>query len=157
MTTATQDYVLLSKKGLHELQQSIRDLERDRQNAMRKLKESEKTTSHDDRLERNERLLRLESIESELIEKRQLMANSKLISSRRKRMKVALGSMVDLMDQQGRLFRYTLVDSIEANPSDGRISVQSPLGSSLLGKTANEVVEWNARTQRNALHLVRVY
>jgi len=157
MTTAAQDYVLLSKKGLQELKQSIRQLERDRQDAMRRLKEAEKTTGHDDRLERSERLMRLETIEDELAEKRQLMGHSKLLSSRRTRMKVALGSMVDLMDQQGTLFRYTLVDSIEANPSDGRISIQSPLGSSLLGKASNEIVEWNARSKRNALQLVRVY
>ena len=157
MTTAAQDYVLLSKKGLQELKQSIRQLERDRQDAMRRLKEAEKTTGHDDRLERSERLMRLETIEDELAEKRQLMGHSKLLSNRRTRMKVALGSMVDLMDQQGTLFRYTLVDSIEANPSDGRISIQSPLGSSLLGKASNEIVEWNARSKRNALQLVRVY
>lgn len=160
MSTTTQttnkDYVLLSKKGLQELRQSIRQLERDRQDAIRRLKEAEKTTGHDDRLERNERLMRLEAVESELVEKRQILAKAKLLPTRRARMRVAIGSVVDLIDQQGRLFRYTLVDSIEANPSDGRISIHSPLGSNLVGKTVRDIVEWSAGPKVNSLQLVRI-
>jgi transcription elongation GreA/GreB family factor len=64
--------------------------------------------------------------------------------------------VVDLIDQQGRLFRYTLVDSIEANPSDGRISVVSPLGSHLVGKTVQDIVEWSTGKSDNTLRLVRI-
>lgn len=155
-TTTQKEYVLLSKKGLHELQQAVRQLERDRQDAMRRLKEAEKTTGHDDRLERNERLMRLEAVEEELAEKRIILSQAKLTPSRRTRMKVAIGSVVDLIDQQGRLFRYTIVDSVEANPSDGRISAESPLGSHLLGKAVKDVVEWTAGSRQNSLQLVRI-
>lgn len=156
MSTATKSLVLLSKKGMHELRQSIQQLEHDRNMIMKALREAEKTNGHDDRFERNEKLLHLESIESELIEKRQLLASARLMPTRRTRMKVAIGSVVDLIDQQGRLFRYTIVDSIEANPSDGRISIESPLGSTLIGKTVRDVVEWTAGSSRNVFQLVRI-
>lgn len=156
MSTTTKDYVLLSKKGLHELRKQITQLEHDRQLAMRRLKEAEKTTGHDDRLERNERLIHLESIESELAEKRHILSKSKLLPSKRARARVAIGSVVDLIDQQGRLIRYTLVDTIEADPSDGRISIASPLGSSLLGKTVRDVVEWGTGSRQFAFRLVRI-
>ena len=148
--------VLLSKKGMKELKKAIAQLEHDRAAAIRGLHDIDKTTGHDDRLERIERLARLESIESELAEKQQTLLEAKLLPSKRARMKVAMGSVVDLIDQQGRLFRYTLVDTIEANPSDGRISVVSPLGSTLVGKTVKDIVEWGSGTHNTKFQLVKI-
>lgn len=157
-TTTHQEskIILLSKKGMKELRKSIADLEHDRLAVIRSLREIEKTSGHDDRFERNERLLRLEAIEAELAEKQQTLYRAKLIPSRRTRMKVAVGSVVDLIDQQGRLVRYTLVESIEANPSDGRISAESPLGSTLIGKTVKDIVEWGNGLHHSTLQLVRI-
>jgi transcription elongation factor GreA len=148
--------VLLSKKGMKELRKSIAQLEHDRQAIRRSLRESDKTSSHDDRFERNERLLRLESIEAELAEKHYTLQRAKLIPSKRTRMKVAIGSVVDLIDQSGRMIRYTIVESIEANPSDGRISAVSPLGSTLLGKTVKDIVEWGNGLHHNSFQLVKI-
>ena len=148
--------ILLSKKGMKELRKSIAQLEHDR-NAIRKgLRDSDKTTSHDDRFARSDMLLRLEVIESELVEKQHAMNRAQIISSRSTRMKVAIGSVVDLIDQQGRLIRYTLVESIEANPSDGRISAASPLGSTLIGKTVQDIVEWGNGLHQTKLQLVKI-
>lgn len=157
-TTNTTEHktILLSKKGMKELRKAISQLEHDRQAVIRGLHDIDKTSGHDDRLERVERLARLEAIEAELAEKHQMSNNAQLLPSKRARMKVALGSVVDLIDQQGQLFRYTLVDTMEANPSDGRISVVSPLGSSLVGKTVKDIVEWSGGVQTNKLQLVRI-
>lgn len=151
-----QKTILLSKKGMKELRKDIAQLEHDRQAICRSLREGDKTTGHDDRFERNERLLRLEAIEAELTEKQQILTKAKLIPSKRARMKVAVGSVVDLIDQQGKLISYTLVESIEANPSDGRISTQSPLGSSLIGKTVKDIVEWGNGKKQTSLQLVKI-
>jgi transcription elongation factor GreA len=156
ITKESKQTILLSKKGMKELRKAVAQLEHDRLAVMRSLRESDKTTGHDDRFERNERLSRLEAVEAELAEKHQTLEHAQIISSRRTRMKVAVGSVVDLIDQQGRLFRYTLVESIEANPSDGRISAKSPLGSSLVGKTVKDVIEWGNGTVRGTMQLVRI-
>jgi len=148
--------VLLSKKGMKELKKTIAQLEHDRQMILKSLRELSRTTSHDDRLDRIERLARLEAIESELDDKHTILAKAKLMPSRRARIKVAIGSVVDLIDQQGKLIRYTLVDSIEANPSDGRISIHSPLGQNLLGKTVKDIVEWGAGLNIKQARLVKV-
>lgn len=155
-TTEEKKIILLSKKGMKELRKAIAQLDHDRQAISRSLRDSEKTNGHDDRFERNEKLLRLESIEAELHEKQQALASAKLIPSKRARMKVAVGSVVDLIDQQGQLVRYTLVESIEANPSDGRISTLSPLGSSLVGKTVKDIVEWGNGLHRRSFQLVKI-
>jgi len=152
----TKPSILLSKKGMKELRKAVAQLEHDRLAVIRGLRDSDKTTGHDDRFERIERLAWLEAVEAELYEKQQTLSQAKLIPSRRARMKVAVGSVVDLIDQQGRLFRYTLVESIEANPSDGRISAKSPLGSSLVGKTVKDVIEWGNGTKQGTMKLVRI-
>ncbi|MDB5162424.1 MAG: greA [Candidatus Saccharibacteria bacterium] len=157
VTIETKQPILLSKKGMKELRKDVAQLEHDRMAAIRGLREIDKTSGHDDRFERIERLARLEIIESELFEKQRALAQAKLMPSRRARMKVAVGSVVDLIDQQGKLFRYTLVESIEANPSDGRISAKSPLGSSLVGKTVKDVVEWGNGTVRGTMQLVSIH
>lgn len=154
--TTNEKTILLSKKGMKELKKAIAQLEHDRASAIRGLHDIDKTSGHDDRLERIERLANLESIESELSEKQQTIADAKLLPSKRARMRVAIGSVVDLIDQQGRLVRYTLVDTIEANPSDGRISILSPLGQSLVGKTVKDIVEWSAGKRQATFQLVKI-
>ena len=155
-TITTEKTILLSKKGMKEIKKQILQLDHDRQNIIRNLHDIDRTTGHDDRLQRIEKLAELEAVEASLYDKRQILSGAQLIPSKRARMKVAMGSVVDLIDQQGRLFSYTLVDTIEANPSDGRISVASPLGQNLLGKTVKDIVEWSAGRNNNTLRLVRI-
>lgn len=152
-----KDYVLLSKKGMKELRRRIAQLEHEQKAAIQALREMDKGTAHEERLEHVERLAHLESVESELADKRLLLSSAKLLPSKRARLKVAIGSVVDLIDQQGRLFRYTIVDSFEADPSDGRISVESPLGRSLLGKTIQDTVDLATGKQQRSLQLVRIH
>ncbi len=152
-TTAT---IYLSKKGFKELKKAVARLERDRQDALASLREIDKTDGHDERLARIEQISILESIESELVDKRLLMSNAKLFPRKRDAINVAIGSVVDLLDTSGRIVRYTLVESIEANPSDGRISVKSPLGKNLIGKKIEDVVEWGIGMRTNRLQLVSI-
>lgn len=154
MNTTT---IYLSKKGMKELRKSIAQLEKALSKAMNDLRELDKTDGHDERLARIEKLATIEGIESALVDKKLLVSEAKQLPRKRDALRVALGSVVDLVDQQGRLIRYTIVDTIEANPSDGRISIKSPLGQSLIGKTVQQTVEWTTKhLQTNQLQLVRI-
>lgn len=155
-TPLEEKTLLLSKRGMKELKKNIANLEHDLQMARQNLRELDKTTRHDERLDRIEKLSLLESIEAELSDKYFMLSTAKLLPTKRARLQVALGSVVDLIDQQGRLFRYTIVDSLEANPSDGRISIASPLGQNLIGKTAQDIIEWSTGIRANRLQLVRI-
>ena len=81
---------------------------------------------------------------------------AKPLPRKRDRLRIAIGSVVDLIDQQGQLFRYTLVDSLEADPSDGRISVDSPLGQSLLNRHATETISLGLGRTTRRLQVVGV-
>jgi len=154
---SSQTVVYLSKKGMKELKKEVSRLERERQEAIVALRELERIDNHEERLKRSERLAQLEILESELSDKKLTLENAKLLPRKRDALKVAIGSVVDLLDTNGRIIRYTLVESIEANPSDGRISTKSPLGRNLLGKQIKDIVEWSATGARtNRLQLIAI-
>ncbi len=148
--------IYLSKKGMKDLKKSISKLERSITAAQAELRELEYGTSHEDRFERIGKLSQIESLESELAEKRHQLANTKILPRKRDTLKVVLGSVVDLIDTNGRIVQYTLVESIEANPSDGRISVNSPLGQSLIGRKVREIIEWGTESRINQMRLVSI-
>ena len=152
-TTAS---VYLTKKGFKELKKKIARLERDRQDILAKLRDMDKTDSHDERLARNEQFAALDIAESNLADQKMLLAQAKPLPRKRDALKVAIGSVVDLLDTSGRIVRYTLVESIEANPSDGRISIKSPLGQKLLGKQIQDIVEWSTNITSNRLQLIGI-
>ena len=52
---------------------------------------------------------------------------------------IAYGSTVEVQDRAtGRLSRYTLVHTHEANPAQGLLSEASPIGKALLGRRAGD-------------------
>ena len=153
----TTEIIYLSKKGMKELRKDVARLEREQQQTILELRELDKTDGHDERLARVEKLAQLESIESELADKQTYLANAKLFPRKRDALKVAIGSVVELIDKSGRKVVYTIVDSIEANPSDGRISVKSPLGQSLIGKTIQDTVKWGNGMKTNQLQVASIY
>lgn len=154
--TTHSDRILLSKKGMKELQKRIANLERQQKDIQARLRDLDRGNAREERLARAETLSELEAIEDQLTEQREVLRNARPLPSKRARLKVAIGSVVDIIDQQGRLFRYTLVNSIEVNPSDGRISANSPLGSSLLGKQLQDTVELSVGNRLKSFQLVKI-
>lgn len=148
--------IYLSKKGMQELKKQIKRLEHNLSRAQATLRDLDKSKGREDRLERTETLALIDTIMTELAEKKQTLATAKLLPRRRDTLRVMLGSVVELIDDQGRQFRYMLVDSIEADPSAGRISIKSPLGEKLVGKQIQDIVQWTAGLGTNQLRLVGI-
>lgn len=148
--------ILLSKKGMKELKKDVSKLEHAQKQIIADLRELDKTDGHDQRLARIEKLAELESVESMLNDKRLYLTKAKVFPRKRDAIRVAIGSVVELIDTSGRVIQYQLVDSIEANPSDGRISASSPLGQTLIGRTIKETVSWGSKLGSSQLTLVRI-
>jgi transcription elongation factor GreA len=156
-TTISKDKItLLSKKGMKELKREIVLLENDKQKVLKSIRELDKTQGRDERLSRIEMLAELDIIDSKIDDKKLVLSTSKLLPKKRSQLSVAIGSVVDLIDKHGHFFRFKLVDSIEADPSDGRISTLSPLGQNLIGKSLQDNVEWGKGNRVNSFQLVRI-
>ncbi len=156
-TTISKDKItLLSKKGMKEIKRELVQLENDKWHVLKSLRELDKTLGRDERLSRIEMVADLDIIESKIDDKKIILSTSKLIPKKRSQIRVAIGSVVDLIDKHGHFFRFKLVDSVEANPSDGRISNLSPLGQNLIGKSLQDTVEWGNGNRVNSFQLVRI-
>ena len=81
--------------------------------------------------------------ESRILEIQDILKNAKVIRGG-KRTKADLGATVELK-LGDRKVTYTLVGPTEANPLEGKISNESPIGKALLGRKADETFEFNGR------------
>ena len=81
--------------------------------------------------------------ENRILEIQDILKNAKVIRGG-KRTKADLGATVELK-LGDRKVTYTLVGPTEANPLEGKISNESPIGKALLGRKADEAFEFNGR------------
>lgn len=152
----TTSEIYLSKKGIQDIKKQIKRLERGLADANSNLRELDKAKAREDQFERSEQLASIEALETELKDKRFTLSRVKALPKRRHALKVMLGSVVELIDSQGRQFRYMLVDPLEADPSSGRISIKSPLGQNLVGKQIKDIVQWTAGLGTSQVRLVNI-
>ena len=81
--------------------------------------------------------------ENRILEIQDILKNAEVIKNGKKD-KVVLGVTVAL-DMDGRKVEYTLVGPTEANPLEGKISNESPIGKVLFGRKAGEDFEFNGK------------
>lgn len=82
-------------------------------------------------------------VENRIMEIQDLLKNVKIIRGGKKD-SVTLGATV-VLDIAGKKTEYTLVGPTEANPLEGKISNESPIGKAIFGKKAGEIAEFNDR------------
>lgn len=78
-------------------------------------------------------------VESRIAEIEDILMNAELIKGGNKT-KIGLGSVVELKTGS-KTVTYTVVGPVEANPIEGRISNESPIGVALMGKKVGDKVE----------------
>lgn len=82
-------------------------------------------------------------LESRITELDYILKNAELIKvpSKDKQNIVDVGATVTLQEPDGSLNEFMIVGTLEANPSGGRISSESPVGKALIGhKVGEEIV-----------------
>lgn len=77
-------------------------------------------------------------VETRIAEIEDILMNAEEIKAR-KSSKVHLGSKVELKNG-GKSFNYTVVGPVEADPINGRVSNESPIGVALMGKAVGDEV-----------------
>ena len=136
--------ISLTAEGKKELEQELENLIKERPaiaeriataRAFGDLSENEEYSSA-----RNEQKM----AESRILEIQEILKNAKIIRGGKKD-SIALGSVITL-DMGGREVVYTLVGATEANPLEGKISNESPIGKAILGHKSGESLEFNNKT-----------
>ena len=131
----------LTKEGLKRLKKEYEDLKRLKEV---KSKEGSPAILHSEDL--NPEYLAFQEdlnfLEFRLAELDQILKNAQLIKipPKEKQNVVSIGATVTLEDVEGKINEFTLVGTLEANPNEGKISSESPIGKALLGHRIGEEV-----------------
>lgn len=83
------------------------------------------------------------NVENRIIEIEEILKNAQLIETK-KGGNITIGSTV-IIDMAGKEFTYTIVGPVEANPLEGKISHESPIGKELLGRKSGEDFDFNGK------------
>lgn len=84
-------------------------------------------------------------VEGRILEIETILANAVLIENKGPSNEIRLGSKVTITEVgSGNKEHYIIVGSAEADPANGRISNESPLGRALLGHKVNDIISVQA-------------
>ena len=79
--------------------------------------------------------------EARIEEIEHILQNAEIIAAPKGDSKVQLGSTVKLKSEAGQTKQFQVAGTVEADPLNGKISDESPIGKALLGKKVGEEVE----------------
>lgn len=80
-------------------------------------------------------------VETRILELQETLRNVQIVSKPTKSTSVVIGSTIVVKNDEQKEFTYTIVGSNEADPSQGKISNESPIGKAFLGLKSGESVE----------------
>jgi transcription elongation factor GreA len=141
---SSEKKIFVTKEGLEKLQAELKDLtERGRQEIATRIKEAKE---YGDLSENSEYLSAKEQqsfIEGRISELKTMIKQADIIEGGKQKNHVAVGSTV-VVEINGGEGQFTIVGSAEADPDQGRISNESPLGRALLNRKIGEKIEVDA-------------
>lgn len=94
--------------------------------------------------------------EGRIIELEELIKEAVVVSKKRKKDIVGVGSQIIVKDRKGKKFEFTIVGSEDANPIEGKISNESPLGQAFLERKKGEEVEVQAPKGKIKYRIVQI-
>lgn len=135
---------ILTYEGLQELEKEIHDLKvNKRKEVAQKIKEAREQGDLSENAEYDAAKDEQRDIEARIDEIEKILRNAEVVIEDEVEVdKINIGCRVIIYDMDFKEeLTYKIVGSTEANSLKGRISNESPLGSALLGKKIDEVVE----------------
>jgi transcription elongation factor GreA len=125
----------LTKEGIERLKKEYQNLQ-----SLKAIKTGEEMPKILHSEELNPEYLSLQEdlglLDYRISELKEIIENFELIKTplKEERNIVHLGATVTLQEAQGKINEFMIVGSLEANPNEGKISSESPVGKALLGK-----------------------
>ncbi|MGH7920634.1 MAG: GreA/GreB family elongation factor [Candidatus Dormibacteraceae bacterium] len=131
--------VLVTRPGLEKLERELEKARARRAEAVDRLREANQPGDPGDNPEYEEAKVELDKVDGRIYELEELVGRAQLIEDEH-RQEVRPGSTVEVTDQDGEVVVYHLVGGIEADPTNGLISIESPVGRALIDKRPGDRV-----------------
>lgn len=138
--------VYLTPEGLEKLKAELDHLRTvRRQEVASRIQKAKELASPVDNAEYEEAKNEQAFVEGRILQLEKMVKNASIIRAEEAASDtVILGSRVTVRDQDGEERDYAIVGSAEADPTEGRISNESPVGRALLGRRAGDEVQVQA-------------
>ena len=137
-----QKKILITKEGLNKLQSELEHLlSVRRQEIASKIKRAREMGGTENNAEYEDAKNDQAFVEGRILMLENIVKNATVIESPTSPGVVEVGDKVLIQNQDGKIEQFIIVGSAEANPVEGKISNESPVGKSLLGKKIGDEVE----------------
>ncbi len=139
----TEDKIELTPAGLKELEEELRELEEEKlPQVLRRIAVAREMGDLSENSEyhsaRDEKTL----IETRISQIKDVLSRAKVVHKSRSDKTVGMGNVVKVKRKSdGKVFTFTIAGEFEADPKNGKISIASPVGKALLGKSKGESVK----------------
>ncbi len=133
----------LTKAGKAELEKELAELIAERPAIAERIATARAFGDLSENQEYTDARAEQKNVENRILEIQETLKNAVLIKAR-KSDKVVIGATVNIT-MSGKKFTYTIVGPVEANPLEGKISHESPIGKELLGRKADESFDFNGK------------
>ncbi|GHU53240.1 transcription elongation factor GreA [Clostridia bacterium] len=139
-TETGEKRTILTEKGHRDLETELRELKGVRRKEVaEKIKEARGQGDLSENAEYDSAKEEQAQIEARIVELENMLKTAKVIEGGASKDTITLGSSVRVLDVElGAEEDYTIVGSAEADPFNGKISNESPLGKALLEKSAED-------------------
>lgn len=146
----------LTKEGIEELQQELDSLTAERSEIAESIRTAREFGDLAENSEYQSARAAQERNESRIAEIEHILQNVEVIKAPKGSAKVQLGSKVTLKDDNGKTKIFQIVGTVEADPLNGKISDESPIGQALLGKHEKDEVEIKTPIETSIYKIVEV-
>lgn len=148
----------LTKEGHEKLQQELDFLRKDRrQEVAARLREASDGEDLVENAEYEAAKNEQAFVEGRIIELEILLATAKIIKEGGSGGQIQVGSKVTIREEGfEEKESFVIVGAAEANPNEGKISNESPLGHSLLGHKKNDIVTVEAPEGEYSVKIIKV-
>ncbi len=147
--------ILLTQAGLAKLKEELKNLKERRKTVAERIKiareygDLSENSEYDDA--RNEQSF----VEGKIQDLQEMIKNARIVAKSATGEKIEMGSVVTLKAGSDT-FSYEIVGANESDPIHGKISSESPLGFSLIGKAKGEKVDITTPNGTTTYQIVEV-
>lgn len=145
----------LTKEGVAELQAEVAELIAQRGPIAERIKTAREFGDLSENAEYSSARQEQERVESRIAEIETILQNVEIIKKPKGDSKVQLGSVVKLQ-ADGKTKEFQVVGTVEADPLNGKISDESPIGKALIGKKEGQEVEIKTPAETSVYKIVDI-
>ena len=151
--------IILTHEGLENLEQELQDLKVvRRKDVAAKIKEARGQGDLSENAEYDAAKEEQAEIEARIVIIENMLRNAEVIDSGNVTDTVSIGNTIKIFDAEfEEEIEYTLVGSAEADPFNGKISNESPIGAAIIGHKVGDTIEVDTPDGTISLKILEIH